>query len=79
MSKLIFTENGWDDYIYWQSQDRKTLDKINRLLKEVQRSPFKGEGRPKPLRKSVSNAWSRRINQKDRLVYEVNDDGIYST
>ena len=76
MSRLIFSENGWEDYLYWQSQDKKTLDKINRLLKEVQRTPFKGEGKPKPLRKSISNAWSRRINQKDRLVYEVCEKGI---
>lgn len=76
MSRLIFSENGWKDYLYWQTQDKKTLDKINRLLKEVQRTPFKGEGKPEPLRKSVSDAWSRRINKKDRLVYEVREDGI---
>ncbi len=76
MSRIAFADDAWDEYIYWQSQDKKTLDKINKLLREVQRTPFKGEGKPKPLRKAGPNTWSRRINQKDRLVYEVSDDGI---
>lgn len=76
MARLTFSENGWDEYIYWQSQDLKTLKKINKLLKEVQRTPFKGSGKPEPLKKAGPNTWSRRINQKDRLVYEVYDDGI---
>lgn len=76
MSKIIFSEHGWDDYLYWQSQDQKILEKINILLKEVQRAPFKGKGKPKPLKKAGPNVWSRRINEKDRLVYEISDDGI---
>ncbi|MBR3811192.1 MAG: Txe/YoeB family addiction module toxin [Agathobacter sp.] len=76
MSRLIFAEHGWDDYIYWQMQDKKTLDKINKLLKEVQRTPFKGSGKPEPLKQAEPNTWSRRINKKDRLVYVVTDDGI---
>lgn len=51
MARLTFSENGWDEYIYWQSQDLKTLKKINKLLKEVQRTPFKGSGKPEPLKK----------------------------
>lgn len=76
MARLTFSENGWDDYIYWQFQDVKTLKKINKLLKAVQRTPFKGDGKPEPLKKAGPNTWSRRINKKDRLVYEVRDDGV---
>lgn len=76
MSRLIFAEHGWDDYIYWQIHDKKTLDKINKLLKEVQRTPFKRSGKPEPLKKAEPNTWSRRISKKDRLVYVVSDDGI---
>ena len=76
MSKLIFAEIGWEDYLYWQTKDKKTLNKINKLLKEVQRQPYKGSGKPEPLKGSNHNVWSRRINKKDRLVYEVRDDGV---
>lgn len=76
MSKMTFADDAWDEYLYWQSQDRKTLKKINKLLKEVQRRPFKGTGKPEPLKGEKPNIWSRRINDKDRLVYEVTDDGI---
>ena len=76
MSKLTFSDNGWEDYLDWQSQDLKMLKRINKLLKEVQRTPFKGSGKPEPLNKAEPNTWSRRINKKDRLVYVVTDDGI---
>lgn len=68
MAKLTFTEHGWEEYLFWQAQDLKTLKKINKLLKEVQRTPFKGGGKPEPLKNANPNTWSRRINQKDRLV-----------
>ena len=77
MSKLTFSDNGWEDYLDWQSQDLKMLKRINKLLKEVQRTPFKGSGKPEPLKKAEPNTWSRRINKKDRLVYVVTDDGIF--
>ncbi|MBQ8518239.1 MAG: Txe/YoeB family addiction module toxin [Agathobacter sp.] len=77
MAKLTFSENGWEEYLYWQSQDLKTLKKINKLLKEVQRTPYKGSGKPEPLKKAEPNTWSRRINKKDRLVYVVSDDSIF--
>ena len=67
MSNMIFTDDGWEDYIYWQTQDKKTLKKINRLLKSIQREPFSGEGKPEPL-KNREGDWSRRINETDRLV-----------
>ena len=76
MSKLTSSDNGWEDYLDWQSQDLKMLKRINKLLKEVQRTPFKGSGKPEPLKKAEPNTWSRRINKKDRLVYVVTDDGI---
>ena len=75
MSKITFTENGWEDYLYWQSEDKKTLKKINSLLKGIQREPFGGEGKPEPL-KNENGDWSRRINNKDRLVYRFEGDMI---
>ena len=76
MSKLVFSEMAWEEYLYWQAQDKKTLKKINRLLKEISRSPFSGEGKPEPLRHGASDVWSRRINQYDRLVYSVASESI---
>lgn len=76
MSKITFAEDAWEEYLYWQTQDKKTLKKINALLKNIQREPFTGEGKPEPLK---SGKWSRRINDKDRLVYEVMDESIIVT
>ena len=75
MSKLTFAEIAWEEYLYWQSQDKKTLKKINSLLKDIQRNPYEGEGKPEPLKGETKN-WSRRINDKDRLVYEIVGDTI---
>lgn len=79
MSKITFAEDAWTEYLYWQSQDKKTLKKINNLLKSIQREPFTGEGKPEPLIDSLNGEWSRRINEKDRLVYMINDDNIVIT
>ncbi len=76
MSKISFSEDAWDEYLYWQGQDKKTLKKINELLKEIQRTPFSGKGEPESLRGNLAGKWSRRINQKDRLVYMLSDDTI---
>ena len=76
MSKLSFSDDAWNEYLYWQMQDKKVLKKINKLLKEVQRTPFKGDGKPEPLKNKGADIWSRRINKKDRLVYQVLDDGV---
>ena len=76
MSKLTFAEDAWEEYLYWQSQDKKTLKKINQLLKDIQREPFAGEGKPEPLSGNLEGKWSRRINEQDRLVYEVKSDGV---
>ena len=76
MTSITFSEDAWDEYLYWQTQDKKTLRKINTLLKEIQREPFRGEGKPEPLKGELSGKWSRRINDKDRLVYEVEEDTV---
>ena len=71
--KVAFDKNGWEDYLHWQSQDRKLLIKINGLIKECARSPFTGTGKPEPLRGELAGWWSRRIDQRHRLVYRVTD------
>ena len=67
--KLLWEERAWADYLYWQGQDRKTLKRINDLLKDVQRNAFDGIGKPEPLRENLSGCWSRRIDEGNRLVY----------
>ena len=69
MNNFTFTQDAWEDYLYWQVQDRKTLKKINSLLSSAIRNPYEGEGRPEPLKGDKSGKWSRKINDKDRLVY----------
>lgn len=66
-----FTDIGWEDYLYWQTEDRKTLRKINTLLKDIERNGNEGIGKPEPLTWDLSGFWSRRINQKDRLIYAL--------
>lgn len=77
MSRTIsFTDDGWEDYLYWQGHDKQILKKLNQLLKECLRDPFAGTGKPEPLRHELSGAWSRRINDEHRLVYLVVDNDI---
>jgi toxin YoeB len=71
--QIKFDEAAWEDYLYWQSQDRKILKRINALLKDIQRSPFEGIGKPEPLRHSLSGFWSRHITDEHRLVYQISD------
>lgn len=71
-----FTDIGWEDYLYWQTEDRKTLRKINTLLKDIERNDNEGIGKPEPLTGDLSGFWSRRINQKDRLIYALEMDQI---
>ncbi len=73
MNKITFAPIAWDEYLYWQTQDKKTLRRINGLLKDIQRNHFTGTGKPEPL-KGKANCWSRRIDEKNRLVYTVNGD-----
>ncbi len=74
--KLIFSEHAWEDYLYWQQTDRKMLLRINALIKEIQRQPFEGIGKPEPLRHALAGYWSRRINDEHRLVYKVTDAAV---
>lgn len=76
MSKLIFTEDAWRDYLYWQSQDKKTLKRINQLLQDIERNGHNGIGKPEPLKNDFSGYWSRRIDDVNRLVYKIADDVI---
>ncbi|MDB5796037.1 MAG: Txe/YoeB family addiction module toxin [Noviherbaspirillum sp.] len=76
MRNVLFTSDAWEDYLYWQSQDKKTLKRINELIKAAQRTPFEGIGKPEGLRENLSGFWSRRIDEKNRLVYAVSDDEI---
>lgn len=71
-----FTDIGWEDYLYWQTEDRKTLRKINTFLKDIERNGNEGIGKPEPLTGDLSGFWSRRINQKDRLIYALEMDQI---
>lgn len=75
-SRLVWTQAAWDDYLYWQEQDRKTLKRINALVKDTLRNPFSGIGKPEPLRENLSGFWSRRIDDTNRLVYAVDDDEL---
>lgn len=76
MRNLKFTDEGWNSYLYRQTQDRKTLRRINDLMRDVQRDPFAGIGKPEPLKHSLSGCWSRRIDESNRFVYMVNDEEL---
>lgn len=69
--KIVFSDNAWEDYTYWIEADRKILARLNALIEECRRSPFKGTGKPEPLRGDLKGWWSRRITQEHRLVYRV--------
>lgn len=72
-----WSDDAWDDYLYWQTQDKRTLKKINNLIKDIERDPLNGIGKPEMLREDLSGKISRRINEKDRLVYKVEDDILF--
>ena len=74
--KLTFQEEGWEDYLYWQSADRRQLKKINGLIRECMRTPFNGTGKPEPLKGEFSGWWSRRIDREHRLVYRATEDTL---
>ena len=73
---LKFTEDAWADYCYWQTQDKKTLKRINKLIKDIQRDPFTGIGKPEPLKYDYQGAWSRRIDAENRLIYMMDGDSV---
>lgn len=74
--KIVFSSQAWDDYLYWQHTDRKTLKRINDLIKEITRTPFQGTGKPEPLRHALAGYWSRRIDDEHRLVYKVEGHAV---
>jgi toxin YoeB len=74
--RLIFSEQAWEDYLYWQKTDRKLLERINTLVKDASRSPFEGVGKPEPLKNALSGYWSRRINEEHRMVYKIVDGSM---
>ena len=76
IESLSWTLAAWKDYEYWQVQDKKTLKRINKLIRDTVRAPFEGIGKPEPLRESLSGFWSRRIDEKNRLVYVVDESAL---
>jgi toxin YoeB len=73
--KLLFADQGWEDYLYWQERDTNTLQRVNDLIEACRRDPFRGIGKPEPLRGDLKGWWSRRINTSDRLIYRVSGSG----
>ena len=73
---LTFSSKAWDNYLYWQKTDKAILKRINALIKDIQRDPFEGIGKPEPLKHSLSSYWSRRINDEHRIVYKATDDNL---
>ncbi|WP_318840142.1 Txe/YoeB family addiction module toxin [Providencia sp. PROV080] len=73
---LIWTDQGWEDYLYRQTQDKKTLKRINKLIDETKRTPFYGIGKPEPLKENLAGFWSRRIDETNRLIYSIDDEGL---
>ena len=74
--RLTWLPNGWKDYLYWQETDRKILQRVNELIKDAQRNPFAGIGKPEPLKNNLKGWWSRRITQEHRLIYRVEDGNL---
>ncbi|WP_165062975.1 Txe/YoeB family addiction module toxin [Adlercreutzia sp. ZJ154] len=73
----VFSDDAWNDYLYWESQDKKTLKRINTLIKDIERDPFSGIGKPEPLKFGLSSCWSRRIDAANRLIYTIQDSNIW--
>ena len=76
LKRIVWTSAAWQDYVYWQGQDKKTLKRINTLIQETVREPFTGIGKPEPLRENLSGFWSRRIDDTHRLVYTVENENL---
>ena len=74
--KKLWTDRGWDDYLYWQTQDKKTLRKVNQLIADIERSEYTGIGKPEPLRNDLSGWWSRQIDEKNRIVYRLKNGNV---
>ena len=75
--RIVFSENAWEEYLHWQRTDRKVVQRINALVREIQRDPFAGVGKPEPLKHALSGYWSRRITDEHRLVYRIDGDALW--
>ncbi|NOR14021.1 MAG: Txe/YoeB family addiction module toxin [Candidatus Aminicenantes bacterium] len=75
--KIVFSSQSWEEYLYWQKKDKHILKRINDLIKDIIRTPYKGKGKPEPLKYALTGYWSRRINDEHRLVYKVKEDTIF--
>lgn len=75
--ELIFSEHAWEDYLYWQRVDRKTVNRINQLIKAIVCEPYAGIGKPEPLRHGLSGYWSRRITEEHRIVYKIDNHSLF--
>ena len=75
--KIVFHPNAWQDYLFWQSENKKIFKKINQLIKEIKRNPYEGIGKPEPLKFDLSGFWSRRIDQEHRIVYRIKRDELH--
>ncbi len=76
MMKKIWSDKAWDDYLYWQTQDKKILKRVNQLVKDIERNNFEGIGKPEALKGNLSGFWSRRIDDANRLIYRINGELI---
>ena len=74
--KKIWSDKAWNDYLYWQTQDKKTLKRVNQLVKDIERNNFEGIGKPEALKGDLSGFWSRRIDDANRLIYRINGESI---
>ena len=74
--RLLWHESGWEDYLWWQTQDKKTIRRINALIKDMQRNPYEGIGKPEPLKENLSGWWSRRIDDTNRIVNRMKDEAL---
>ncbi len=74
--KLVFADGAWEDYLYWQKQDKRMVERINKLIRETQREPFTGMGKPESLKHALSGYWSRRITEEHRMVYKVEANAL---
>lgn len=74
--KLLFSENAWEDYLFWQKTDKKTLKRINKLIKDIQRNKYEGIGKPEALKHNLSGFWSRRITNEHRIVYKIENNAV---
>jgi toxin YoeB len=74
--EIVFLDDAWEQYMYWQTEDRKTLKKVNTLINEIKRTPFEGIGKPEPLKHDLAGYWSRRIDSQNRFIYRIHDNQL---